>query len=248
MTNKSKPMRYGMADTDGFVSPSRKACLAPTRFIDSGHRSIRELAVQLAPATAGPAERAAGLFNFVRDRIWYEFMAKLDAEAYVASNVLAEGKGFCVRKAVLLCALGRAAGIPTALVLSDVRDDTLPPKLAEGMGTKVLYHHGLVAFHLDERWIKADASLSPDVVEKKGYRLVQFNGRDDALLAPTTANGDPHAAYLTWHGMYADLPFAQMIAAFHAGYRGGDPYVLELIGVLPPGSGHPAGKPEESIQ
>jgi len=220
-------------------TPSPEACLAPTRFIDSTHPAIRRVANELAPVSLSAPERAVRLFDYVRDRIWYEFMARLEEGDYIASKILAEAKGFCVRKAVLLCALGRASGIPTALVLSDVRDDTLPPKLAEGMGTNVLYHHGLVAFHLDGRWIKADASLSPDLAEKKGYRLVHFNGCDDALLAPTTLTGKPHATYLAWHGLYADLPFAQTIRAFRDGYRGGDPYVLELIGVLPAGSATP---------
>ena len=89
------------------------------------------------------------------------------------------------------------------------------------------------------RWVKADASLSPDVVEKRKYRLIEFDGQRDALLAATTLSGAPHADYLRWHGMYADLPFAQMIRAFGRGYRGGDPYVLELIGVLPAGSAEP---------
>ncbi|UCD74101.1 MAG: transglutaminase domain-containing protein [Phycisphaerales bacterium] len=219
--------------------PPVKDCLSPTRFIDCGHPSIQAKAHELAPPSLPPVERAVRLFDFVRDRIQYEFKAKLQERDYVASNVLACGTGFCVQKAVLLCALARAAGIPAAVMLTDLRDHTLPPKLAEGMGTNVLYHHGLVALYLKGRWVKADASLSPDLVEKKGYRQVVFDGREDALLAATTLNGEAHADYLRWHGMYADLPFAQMVRAFGDGYRGGNPYVLELIGVLPPGSAEP---------
>ena len=219
--------------------PSPEECLASTQFIDCEHPSMKLLASELAPPALPPIERAAALFNFVRDRIQYEFMAKLKERDYIASTVLTDGMGFCEQKAVLLCALARAAGIPAALILCDLRDHTLPPKLATGMGTDVLYHHGLAALNLDGRWVKADASLSPDLVEKKGYRLVQFDGRRDALLAPTTSSGEPHADYLRWHGMYADLPFEQMVKAFGDGYRGGDPYVLELIGVLPAGSAEP---------
>lgn len=226
-------------DMERMNEPAPEECLTSTRFIDCEHPSIQARAREVAPRELPPVERAARLFDFVRDRIQYEFKAKLDERDYIASNVLADGMGFCVQKAVLLCALARAAGLPAALVLCDVCDHTLPPKLASGMGTDVLYHHGLAAFHLDGRWVKADASLSPDVVEKKDYRLVEFDGRHDALLADTTLNGEPHTEYLRWHGMYADLPFEQMVKAFGDGYRGGDPYVLELIGVLPAGSTEP---------
>ena len=216
------------------ISPAD--CLGPTRFIDCDHRSIQEKVHELGVADLPPRERAVRLFRFVRDRISYEFKAKLNEEDYVASNVLASGMGFCVQKAVLLCALARAAEIPAALVLTNLRDHTLPDKLRAGMCTDVLYYHGLAAFHLDGRWVRADASLTAELVARKGYRLVEFDGRRDALLAPTTADGEPHSEYIAVHGMFADLPFTAMIEAFREGYRGGDPEILEMVGVLPPGT------------
>jgi transglutaminase-like putative cysteine protease len=216
------------------LSPAE--CLGPSRFIDCEHRSIQEKVRELEVADLVARERAVRLFQFVRDRISYEFKAKLDEEDYIASNVLAAGMGFCVQKAVLLCALARAAKIPAALVLTNLRDHTLPDKLREGMCTNVLYYHGLTAFHLDGRWVKADASLTAELVARKGYRLVEFDGQRDALLAATTATGQPHSEYIAVHGMFADLPFAAMIDAFGKGYRGGDPEILEMVGVLPPGT------------
>lgn len=218
------------------AAPSPDDCLGPTRFIDCDHPSIIEKVRALDVADLPAPERAVRLFWFVRDRISYEFKAKLKEEEYIASNVLAAGMGFCVQKAVLLCALARAAGIPAALVLTNLRDHTLPEKLREGMRTDVLYYHGLTAFHLDGRWLKADASLTAELVARKGYRLVEFDGHHDALLAPTTETGEPHSQYIAVHGMFADLPFAAMIGAFQEGYRGGDPEVLEMVGVLPPGT------------
>jgi transglutaminase-like putative cysteine protease len=211
-------------------------CLGPTRFIDCEHPSIQKKVRGLAVVDLAPAERAVRLFAFVRDRISYEFKAKLKEAEYIASNVLAAGMGFCVQKAVLLCALARAAEIPAALVLTNLRDHTLPEKLREGMRTDVLYYHGLAAFHLDGLWVKVDASLTAELVARKGYRLVEFDGHHDALLAPTTETGEPHSHYIAVHGMFADLPFAAMIGAFREGYRGGDPEILEMVGVLPSGT------------
>ena len=216
-------------------APSPADCLGPTRFINCAHGSIQKKVRELGVADLRPGERAVQLFQFVRDRISYEFKAKLKEEEYIASNVLAAGMGFCVQKAVLLCALARAAGVPAALVMTNLRDHTLPEKLREGMRTDVLYYHGLTAFHLHGRWVRADASLTAELVARKGYRLVEFDGHHDALLATTTETGEPHSQYIAVHGMFADLPFAAMIEAFQEGYRGGDPEILEMVGVLPSG-------------
>lgn len=84
---------------------------------------------------------AAELFRYVRDEVQYEFKGKFDPEPYVASNILSGGKGFFVQKALQLCALGRAAGIPSALVLCDVRDQSLSLKTVEAMGLNILNRH-----------------------------------------------------------------------------------------------------------
>lgn len=202
--------------------PTPEACLAPTRFIDATHPAIVAAVDDLDIRRSPPMERARRLFELVKDRVRYEFSAKMSEEEYVASYVLAAGRGFCVQKAVLLAALGRAAGVPTALVLSDLRDRSLPGWVTEALTTDVMHHHGLNAFWLDGAWVKADASLSPDVVERKGYRDVVFAPPEDALLAPTTLAGAPHADYVAFHGLYADLPFEQMIGAFLEAYSRAD--------------------------
>lgn len=210
--------------------PAIDACLAPTAFIDSTDPAIVARVEELRVAALPPAERAAALFRFVRDEVRYEFMAKLTAEEYRASYVLREGRGFCVQKAVLLCALSRAAGVPCALVLSDLVDHSLSPKIASALGTNVMFHHGLNAFHIDGRWLKADASLSPDLTSRKGYRLVDFDGTADAILPETTLAGAPHATYARFHGTYADLPFDQMLNAFIEAYRKANVRALAELG------------------
>lgn len=211
-------------------TPALDTCLAPTDFVDSMDPSIVAMVEELRVAARRPAERAAALFRFVRDDIRYEFMAKLSMEEYRASYVLRERRGFCVQKAVLLCALSRAAGVPCALVLSDLVDHSLSPKIASALGTNVMFHHGLNAFHVDGRWLKADASLSPDVTSRKGYRLVDFDGTADALLPATTLAGTPHATYARFHGTYADLPFEQMLTAFLEAYRHANVEALAELG------------------
>jgi len=208
-------------------------CLAPTDFMDSAHPSIRQTVTALELDALGSRERAARLFAYIRDEIAYEFAIRLTPDEYVASYILGDGKGFCVRKAVLLGALGRAAGIPTALVLCDLRDMTLSDEVRDALGTDIMYHHGLNAFHLDGDWVLIDASLTPDLNRRKGYRGVQFDGVHDALLPDTTLAGDPHTEYVTFHGLYADLPYEQMMDAFCRGYANADVARVPKLGFGP---------------
>lgn len=205
-------------------------CLAATDYVECEHPTIRSLAARLAPPEVPEKERARRLFRFVRDEIRYEFMAKITPAEYRATYVLEHGGGFCVQKAMLLCALGRAAGVPTALVLSDLVDRSLAPKVVSALGTNVMAHHGLNAFHLAGRWLLADASLTSEVVTRKGYRRVDFDGENDALLSATTLAGSDHAEYARFHGMYADLPFRQMVDAFAATYANADLEALARLG------------------
>ncbi|MBN1344268.1 MAG: transglutaminase family protein [Phycisphaerae bacterium] len=210
------------------------SCLGSTRFIDSEHPRIQETIRRLELKALSPRERARRLFTFVRDDIAYEFAIRFTPEQYVASYVLQDGKGFCVRKAVLLCALGRAAEIPTALVLSDLRDFTLSTDVKAALHTDVMYHHGLSALHVNGTWLLADASLTPELNRRKGYRLVEFDGARDALLPDTTLNGSPHVQYVAFHGLYADLPYDQMMQAFQRGYANADRSKIPKLGLPPP--------------
>ncbi len=210
-------------------------CLGPTRFIDSGHPRIEDTIRRLKLKALSPRERAKELFTFVRDEIAYEFAIRFTPEEYVASQVLQDGKGFCVRKAVLLCSLGRAAGIPTAVVLCDLRDFTLSSAVKAALRTDVMYHHGLSALHLEGTWVLVDASLTPELDRRKGYRLVEFDGARDALLPATTLNGSPHVEYVTFHGLYTDLPYEQMMQAFLRGYAGVDRSKIPKLGFPPEG-------------
>jgi len=199
-------------------------CVHATHFINFDHPAVQECFRNLNLDDLPNDQKAVRIFEFVRDAITYEFKAKLEAGLYIASRVLEIGRGFCCQKAVLQTALGRAAGIPSAVVLVALRDRTLPDYIVEAMGTDTLRYHGLGAFYLNGRWLRADATLSPDLVERKGYRLVEFNGEEDALFASTTLAGEPHGEYTEWIGAFADLPIDQMFEDFHKFWesRGGE--------------------------
>ena len=76
-----------------------------------------------------------------------------------------------------------------------MRDRSLSRRVVDMLGTDVMFNHGLAGVYLDGKWLKLDASLSPELVAKRNYRLVEFDGASDALQRDTTLSGDPHMEY-----------------------------------------------------
>ena len=97
--------------------------MLPTAIIDSDHREIMEHALKTVGDSKDPIERATRLYYAVRDGIWYDpYYPFYRPEHYRASHILKGGRGYCVCKASLLCALGRASRIPSRLGFANVRN------------------------------------------------------------------------------------------------------------------------------
>jgi transglutaminase-like putative cysteine protease len=98
--------------------------LHPTPIIDSDHPNIVEFAGKTVSGVDNdPGGQVVKLFYAVRDGIWYDpYYPFYLPEHYRASRVLASKRGYCVSKAALLCALGRACGIPSRLGFATVRN------------------------------------------------------------------------------------------------------------------------------
>lgn len=210
--------------------PDLEACLAPAEFVDSDAPVIVNAVERLTTAEQSSTEKAVTLFNHVRDTIEYEFAIRNTPGEYKASFTLGDGRGFCVRKSLLVAALCRAAGIPSVIILSNMKDLSLPQRVIDMLGTDIMYNHGLAGVHLEGHWYKLDASLSPELVAKKQYRLVEFDGQSDALQENTTLTGDPHMEYVAFHGAYTDLPYKQMMRGFDEGYSNGNKEDLARMG------------------
>jgi len=110
--------------------------LLPTAIIDSDSPLILEHAEKIIGTVGGSAvEKAVKLYYAVRDGIWYDpYYPFYLAEHYRASNVLKSGRGFCVSKASLLCALGRACGVPSRVGFATVRNHLATRQLIEFFG------------------------------------------------------------------------------------------------------------------
>jgi transglutaminase-like putative cysteine protease len=115
---------------------------------------------------------------------------------------------------VLLVSLARAAGIPAAIAFQHIRDHKLlEPRFARLLPDGIIPFHGLTMLHLDGGWLRVDPTLDRRLCAERGYRLVAFDGRSEALLPATDRDGRPHFELLGELGPFADLPPAVSQAA-----------------------------------
>lgn len=197
----------GETQNDRSWRVNKISCLTPTSTLDADQESIKKTALRLTEGCTDDPSRAVRLFYFVRDSIRYSvYMISAFKEDFTASRVLGWGKGYCVQKAVLLAALGRAAGIPSRLVFASIRNHQVPAHIAEQFGT-IFPRHGYNQFFLKDRWISATATFDKATCEKNGWPCVDFDGQEDAILPTEDRQGRPYIEYLERFPPQTDLPF-----------------------------------------
>ncbi len=197
--------------------PSTKF-LEPTQLIDSNHPEIIAQSKHLTQPTDSPAEKARQIFYFIRDEIRYDFRLKYTPAEYQASQILKAGRGFCIQKAILFSALARSCGIPAGIYFYDIIDHTLTDFFAKMLRTRMLYHHGIVALHLNGEWFKFDATLDAPLSNRKDYTMVEFFPDQDCLLPAVTKTGEKHIEYAADYGLFPDVSFENIMMWMQAGY------------------------------
>jgi transglutaminase-like putative cysteine protease len=182
--------------------------LCATSTIDSDHNKIIETATNVIHGCDNDVEKAIGLFYFVRDSIRYNiYMISVFIEDFQASRILEWGKAYCVQKAVLLTALGRAVGIPSRLVFAKIKNHKIPDHIVEMMGTNTFPRHGYNQFFLNGKWVSAAATFDRVLCEKNGLPTVEFDGKRDAILPEKDLQGAPYIEYIEKFPPKDDLPF-----------------------------------------
>jgi transglutaminase-like putative cysteine protease len=208
-----------VADTSPSITADDPRLLAPGRFVDSDHPAVREHAAAIVAGASDDRERAARLFRDARELLRYDpYSISADPEDYRASALLTKDRGFCVTKAVLLCALCRAGGVPARLGFADVRNHLASPRLQAMMGTDLFVFHGYVEIWIDGRPVKATPAFNASLCRRFGVPPLEFDGTHDALLQPFDGAGRRHMEYVRERGLYFDLPFTEILATFAATY------------------------------
>jgi len=193
--------------------------LNPTDIIDSDHPDIRTHAEKTIGGADDPVDKAVKLYYAVRDGIWYDpYYPFYLPEHYRASNILKSGRGYCVCKASLLCALGRACRIPTRVGFADVKNHLATRQLLEFLGSDLFVFHGYVEFFLEDRWVKATPAFNKELCAKHKVAPLEFNGREDSIFHPFNLEHQQFMEYTADHGVFADIPLDMILAAWKAAY------------------------------
>lgn len=194
------------------MSSDHDKFLLPAPGVQSDHPELISLARELVAGCNSQAEQARALFDYVRDEVSYSIYVPFESMAdYLALNTLERGRGFCVQKSSLLCALARAIGIPCRLGFADIKNHLLPHHLDQMIPDKILYYHCFVEWKLNGRWVKSTPSFDQKLTKEHGWRLVAFSPETDALLPVTDQLGRPHVEYLTYRGWRLGVPLDEFI-------------------------------------
>ena len=194
--------------------------LLPTDIVDSDNQLIVDYAVKTLENTAeDDIAKAVDLYYAVRDAIWYDpYLPFYRPEHYRASGVLQKGRAFCVGKATLLCALGRASGIPSRLGFADVRNHLATKQLLEFLGSDLFVYHGFTEFLLNDQWVRATPAFNIELCKRAKVLPLEFNGREDSIFHEYNQDEKRFMEYIEYHGSYTDVPVEEIVAAWKRSY------------------------------
>ena len=193
--------------------------LKPTAIIDSDHPTIIALSRETVGNSQDPVEQARKIYYVVRDGIRYDpYCPFYLPEHYRASSVLKSGRGYCVCKASLLCALGRSLGIPSRVGFATVRNHLATKQLLEFLGSDLFVYHGYVDFFLNEQWVKATPAFNKELCERHNVAPLEFSGLEDSIFQPYNLENRLFMEYTDFLGTYADIPVEIIVAAWEKEY------------------------------
>ncbi len=132
--------------------------LAESELVDFSTKSVKDLARTLGNGCESDVEIAKNCFIYVRDEIRHSGDYKDNITTCKASEVLKHKTGWCYAKAILLTALLRANGIPTAFCYQ---------RLSCSEYVKDVYClHGLNSIYLKKYgWYRVDARGNKEGVD-----------------------------------------------------------------------------------
>ena len=193
--------------------------LKATDIMDSDFPDIRAFVAEKTCNAVDAVEKAVLLYYAVRDGIRYDPYYPFYLPVHYRASVVLKGRrGFCVPKVSLLCAAGRACGIPSRAGFATVRNHLATPQLLEFMGSDLFVFHGFTEFFLEGKWVKATPAFNSELCARFGVPPLEFNGREDSIFQASDAGQRKFMEYLEFYGSYADIPVEEIVAAFKKTY------------------------------
>ncbi|MGH3855070.1 MAG: transglutaminase-like domain-containing protein [Pseudonocardiaceae bacterium] len=129
-----------------------------------------------------------------------------------ASSIAQRGKGFCIHKSILYAAAVRSVGIPSGLVLTDVRNHLSSERLRQLVGGDIFHFHCLATIYLNGRWIKVTPVLNKALCRLYGIPPLEFDGTNDSLHRPYDEHGRRYMEFVHTHGEFLDFPYDMVIS------------------------------------
>jgi transglutaminase-like putative cysteine protease len=196
-----------------------RAYLQPTAIIDSDHPTIIEYAQKMVENSRDSVDQAVKIYYAVRDGIRYDpYYPFYLPEHYRASNVLKSGRGYCVCKASLLCALGRALGIPSRVGYATVRNHLATKQLLDYLGSDLFVWHGYTDFFLNGKWVKSTPAFNKELCRRHKVAPLEFNGQEDSIFQLYNLENSLFMEYTEFLGTYSDIPVDRIVAAWEEAY------------------------------
>lgn len=194
--------------------------LTPTDIIDSDNDIVIDYMRSIIGDDDIPyAEKAVKLYLRVRDDIRYNpYLPFYKPEHYMASNVIKAGQGFCITKAGLLCAVARAAGIPSRVGFATVKNHLLTKQLLEYLGSDIISYHGYTELWLDGRWVKATPAFNAELCALHKVAPLEFDGFHDSIFHEYNSNNARYMEYIAYHGEFPDIPVNRIVRAWEKDY------------------------------
>ena len=182
--------------------------LNPTYFLDFDNREVGEFVQKNSSPGQTDKENAVQLYYAVRDGFKYNpYVLDLRKTGPKASSLLKKRSGYCVEKAVLLAASGRAVGIPSRLSFYIVANHIATEKIERILKTNQLVFHGAAEFYLDGRWLKVTPAFDARLCRRLGVAGLDFDGEADAIFQQYDENGNVFMEYLHDYGSFDDMPY-----------------------------------------
>ena len=194
--------------------------LASTPILNFDHPKVIDFAEEsLKSIDRDPVAMAVAVYYAVRDGIRYDpYSPFYLPEHYRASSVLERGRGYCVGKAALLCALGRYCRIPSRLGFATVCNHLASKQLIAYLGSDRFVYHGYVEFYLNRRWVKATPAFNIELCGRYHVEPLDFDGHEDAVFHAYNREDKKYMEYLEDHGTYTDVPIDHILAAWEKEY------------------------------
>lgn len=131
----------------------------PNVYVNSEHAAVKALVDQLTKGLQKPMDKIRALYNYVHNRIKYDYMKRFFTKSmYIPDydRIMKHKMGLCWDKACLLVALLRAAGLKAIVRVGELE---VAPNLVES--------HSWCMVEVDGKWRSLDPTNGSDYAASK---------------------------------------------------------------------------------